>query len=333
MAFLSGSTRRGHAVLRQAEPVLAIVCPGQGAQTPGFIKPWLEVPGVRERLEEYSAAAHIDLLGHGTTSDADTIRDTAVAQPLIVGAGLAMLPALLGPEHEALPLVGLLAGHSVGEFTASAAAGVLTPAEGVTVVSNRGKAMAWAAAFQPTGMSAIVGGDPAEVEHHIERHGLTAANANGPGQVVVAGTTEQLARLFNAPPPRAKVVPLQVAGAFHTEHMAPAVPMLASAVAGIEPRDAAVDLVSNRDGQAVRHGKDVVRRLVDQVARPVRWDLVMETLVARGVTAILELPPAGTLVGLAKRGVRGAKTLALKNPDDLDAARALVTEHGRVLAA
>lgn len=314
--------------MRHAERVLAIVCPGQGAQTPGFLTSWLDVPGVRDRLESYSAAAGLDLIGHGTTSDADTIRDTAIAQPLIVGAGLATLPALLGPQHEALPLVGLLAGHSVGEFTATAAAGVVTAEEGVGLVGDRGRAMAWAAAFQPTGMSAVVGGDPAEVDRAINRHGLVAANANGPGQVVAAGTKAQLAELMAAPPPRAKVVPLQVAGAFHSHHMKPAVPMLETAAAVITPKDAAVELVSNRDGKALRYGRDVVRRLVDQVARPVRWDLVMETLVARGVTAILELPPAGTLIGLAKRGVKGAKTLALKTPDDLAAARALVAEHG-----
>jgi len=310
--------------------VLAIVCPGQGAQTPGFLTPWLEVPGVRDRLESYSAAAGVDLIGHGTTSDADTIRDTAVAQPLIVSAGLAALPALLGPQGEALPLVGLLAGHSVGEFTATAAAGVVTPEESVALVSDRGRAMAWAAAFQPTGMSAVLGGDPDEVHRAINGHGLVAANANGPGQVVAAGTKAQLAALMASAPHRAKVVPLQVAGAFHSDHMRPALPMLETAASAIRPQDATVDLVSNRDGAAVRHGRDVVRRLVDQVARPVRWDLVMETLVARGVTAILELPPAGTLVGLAKRGVKGAKTLALKTPDDLDAARALIAEHGMV---
>ena len=290
------------------------------------------MPGVRDRLEAYSAAAGLDLIGHGTKSDADTIRDTAVAQPLIVGAGLAALPALLGPDHEALPLVGLLAGHSVGEFTATAAAGVVTPEESMSLVSDRGRAMAWAAAFQPTGMSAVLGGDPADVAHAISRHGLVAANANGPGQVVAAGTKSQLERLTAAPPHRAKVVPLQVAGAFHTDHMQPAVPMLATAAAGLTPKEAAIELVSNRDGKTVRHGRDVVRRLVDQVARPVRWDLVMETLVERGVTAILELPPAGTLVGLSKRGVKGAKTLALKTPDDLAAARALVAEHGLALA-
>ena len=136
------------------------------------LTPWLEVPGVRDRLEEYSAAAGIDLIGHGPTSDAATIRDTAVAQPLIVSAGLAALPALLGPEHQALPLVSLLAGHSVGEFTATAAAGVVTPQESVALVSDRGRAMAWAASFQPTGMSAVVGGDPDEVHRAINHHGL-----------------------------------------------------------------------------------------------------------------------------------------------------------------
>ena len=307
--------------------MLAIVCPGQGSQTPGFLDPWLEVEGVRDRLGELAAAAELDLIGHGTHSDADTIKDTAVAQPLIVAAGLATVPAVLAGRAVA-DVAGVVSGHSVGELTAAALAGVLTPVEAVAVVRQRGRAMAQASAVAATGMSAVLGGEAEEVVATLERLGLTPANRNGAGQIVAAGTDRQLAALAAAPPARAKVIPLAVAGAFHTEHMAPAVGALEAAVAGVSPRDAALDLISNRDGQVVASGADVVRRLVEQVARPVRWDLVMERLAALGVTGLIELAPAGTLVGLAKRGLKGVEAVALKTPDDLPRAATLIAEHG-----
>lgn len=310
--------------------MLVIVCPGQGAQKPGFLSPWLDLPGYRDRLERLGEAAGVDLLTHGTTSDEATIKDTAVAQPLIVGAGLLTLDALLesaggGPD---LSAVGALAGHSVGEITAAAAAGVLTADDAMGLVALRGRAMAQASAVRPTGMSAVLGGDPEDVAATLAAHGLTAANANGAGQVVAAGTTEQLEALGAAPPAKARVIGLSVAGAFHTTHMEPAVDELAAHAAGLSPADARVPLVSNRDGEVVTGGREVLDRLVEQVRRPVRWDLCMERFTELGVTAILEVAPAGTLVGLAKRALPGVATLALRTPADLDKARALVAEHG-----
>ena len=307
--------------------MLVIVCPGQGSQTPGFLAPWLELPIFRERLESLSAVAGLDLVAHGTTSDAETIKDTAVAQPLIVAAGLAAVPTLF-TQDDLGASVGASAGHSVGEVTAGALAGVLTDADAMAFVRERGRGMAAASAVAPTGMSAVLGGDPAEVAQTLERHGLTAANANGAGQVVAAGTAEQLAGLSADPPAKARVIPLQVAGAFHTGHMAPAVAALGEQARGFTTSAPSVPLVSNTDGAVLRDGAEVLARLVSQVSNPVRWDLCMKTFADLGVTGLIELPPAGTLVGLAKRGLPGVETLALKTPDDLEAAQRMVREHG-----
>ncbi|TWP36340.1 acyltransferase domain-containing protein [Leekyejoonella antrihumi] len=308
--------------------MLAIVCPGQGSQSPGFLAPWLELPGFQDRLQWLSAVAGLDLVTHGTTSDADTIKDTAVAQPLIVGAGLLSLLALFEHPADGFRLVGAGAGHSVGEITAAAAAGVMSAEQAMVFVRERGRAMAQASARQPTGMSAVIGGDQAEVLTTLEKHGLTPANMNGGGQVVAAGTMDQLAQLRAEPPGRARVIPLKVAGAFHTEHMASAVEVLSGYARAISVHDTRAPLISNKDGQVVHAGGEVLRRLVGQVASPVRWDTTMETMVSMGVTGLIEIPPAGTLVGLAKRGMPGVETLALKTPDDLAKAHEMVHEHG-----
>lgn len=313
--------------------MLAIVCPGQGSQTPGFLDPWLELPGFRDRLAWLSAVADVDLVAHGTTSDADTIKDTAVAQPLIVGAGLVSLLEIFPHPAKGFAQVGVGAGHSVGEITAAAAAGVLTAEQAMVFVRERGKGMASASAVRPTGMSAVVGGNADEVLAAIAEHGLTPANMNSAGQVVAAGTMEQLAALAENPPAKARVIPLAVAGAFHTEHMAPAVETLAGYARAITTHDPRVPLISNKDGQVVRDGADVLQRLVSQVSNPVRWDITMETMTTLGVTGLIEIPPAGTLAGLAKRAMRGVELLAIKTPDDLDKAHAMIREHAGEQAA
>lgn len=275
-------------------------------------------------MASLSEIAGIDLTAHGTTSDGETIKDTAVAQPLIVAAGLVAAKSLFDVELGTLPVI--LAGHSVGEITASALAGVLTEQEAMTFVRERANSMAAAAAVTPTGMSAVVGGDPAEVMAAIEASGATPANVNGAGQTVAAGTFEQLKALADNPPAKARVIPLKVAGAFHTSHMSPAVSALESLKPGLKPQKPQVPLLSNFDGREVTDGGAAVESLIAQVSRPVRWDLCMETLVQRGVTGVIELAPAGTLAGLAKRGMPGVKTVAVKTPDDLTAALALFAE-------
>ncbi|MFI9598485.1 ACP S-malonyltransferase [Streptomyces sp. NPDC004069] len=302
--------------------MLVLVAPGQGAQTPGFLTPWLELPGAADRVAAWSDAIGLDLVHYGTQADADAIRDTAVAQPLLVAAGLLSAAALGDTGADAV------AGHSVGEITAAAFAGVLDDLSALTLVRRRGLAMAEAAAITETGMSALLGGDPDVSTAHLLKLGLTPANVNGAGQIVAAGTMEQLAALNEDMPEGVrKVIPLKVAGAFHTRHMAPAVEKLAEAAKALSPADPKITYVSNKDGRPVHSGDEVVERLVGQVANPVRWDLCMETFKELGATALIEVCPGGTLTGLARRALPGVKTLALKTPDDLDAARELITEH------
>ncbi|KMS73463.1 ACP S-malonyltransferase [Streptomyces viridochromogenes] len=309
--------------------MLVLVAPGQGAQTPGFLTPWLELPGAADRVAAWSDAIGLDLAHYGTQADADAIRDTSVAQPLLVAAGI-LSAAALGAEAfaaDAAGAPGAVAGHSVGEFTAAAFAGVLDDTAALTLVRKRGLAMAEAAAITETGMSALLGGDPETSVAHLEKLGLTPANINGAGQIVAAGTMEQLAALNEDKPEGVrKVVPLKVAGAFHTHHMGPAVEKLAEAAKEFVAADPKLTYVSNKDGKAVATGAEVLERLVGQVANPVRWDLCMETFKELGVTALIEVCPGGTLTGLAKRALPGVKTLALKTPDDLDAARELIAE-------
>ncbi|WP_392670273.1 ACP S-malonyltransferase [Streptomyces sp. LN785] len=301
--------------------MLVLVAPGQGAQTPGFLTPWLDLPGATDRIAAWSDAIGLDLAHYGTKADADEIRDTAVAQPLLVAAGLLSAAAL-----DASPVV--VAGHSVGEITAAALAGVLDDEAALRLVRTRGLAMADAAAVTETGMAALLGGDPEVTVPHLEKLGLTPANVNGGGQIVAAGTAAQIAALTEDMPEGVRrVVPLKVAGAFHTHHMAPAVDRLREAAAALKVSDPVVTYVSNADGRTVDTGAEVVSRLVGQVANPVRWDLCMETFKALGVTTLIEACPGGTLTGLAKRALPGVRTLALKTPDDLDAARALIAEH------
>ena len=312
--------------------MLLLAAPGQGAQAPGFLAEWLELPGFADRLGTLSELAGCDLIRCGTTADAEEIRDTAIAQPLLVAAAVTAAAELLGGADQADELadaalaagVGATAGHSVGELAAGAIAGTLSAEDAVRLVRVRGQAMAQAAAAELTGMTAVLGGDEQDVLASIEAHGLTPANVNGAGQIVAAGTLEQLAAFAADPPPRTRLRPLSVAGAFHTSHMAPAVDALRAAADGMAVRSPRLALLSNRDGAVVRSGGDWMERIVTQVSAPVRWDRCMQAMADLGVTALIELPPAGTLTGLARRALPGVKTVALKTPGDLEQARAML---------
>jgi [acyl-carrier-protein] S-malonyltransferase len=308
--------------------VLVIVAPGQGAQTPGFLRPWLEDPTFAERLHWLSAVSGLDLAHYGADADTETIRDTAVAQPLIVASGLLAALTLFPHPTDAFRRVGAAAGHSVGEITAAAGVGVISAEQAMVFVRERGKAMADASARTPTGMTALLGGDRDDVLAKLKEHGLTAANDNGPGQLVAAGTLEQLSHLADDPPGGARLIPLSVAGAFHTVHMAPAVESLARYARSISTHDPRSRLLSNRDGQVVHDGRDVLARLVAQVSTPVRWDLCMQSMADIGVTGILEMPPAGTLTGIVRRTLKGVETFAFKGPEQLEDARQFVDKHG-----
>ncbi|MGZ0710785.1 ACP S-malonyltransferase (plasmid) [Coraliomargarita sp. W4R53] len=298
------------------------VFPGQGSQSPGFLAPWLELDGARERLESYSEFAGVDLIAAGTEWDAERIRDTQVAQPLIVAASLLSWHALADRSE-----IGGVAGHSVGEFAAAAAAGILTDEEALRLVGIRGRAMATAAAQHATGMSAVIGGDETSIMARLEELQLTAANYNGGGQLVVAGTLAALAQLSATPPEKTRVIPLAVAGAFHTQFMAPAVETLRAAATDIAITNPTTSIWTNNDGSIVSDGNAFVELLVAQVASPVRWDLCMSAFAEAEVSGIVELTPAGTLTGLAKRALRGVPAVAVKTPDDLEAAAVLLSAH------
>jgi [acyl-carrier-protein] S-malonyltransferase len=305
--------------------VIAVLAPGQGSQTPGMLAPWLELPGVPEQLARFSELSGLDLQRLGTTADADEIKDTAVTQPLIVALGLVAAAQLQFGDI-------VTAGHSIGEVTAAAVAGSLTPDDAVAFAARRGAEMAAACAATPTSMAAVLGGDPDEVVGAIVNAGLTPANRNGAGQIVAAGDLPAVTKLIENPPPGVRVRPLQVAGAFHTAFMAPAEANLRPVAARLAPQDPRQILLSNADGTSVADGRTVLARLVAQVTRPVRWDLCLNTLRALGVSAVIELPPAGTLTGIAKRELPGVELLALKTPDDLAKAQALLDsrpEHGQ----
>lgn len=303
---------------------VVIVAPGQGSQTPGFLDPWLAESHFATHLEELSDAAGVDLGRHGTVSDADTIRDTAVAQPLIVGASLISLAAVLDGGRR--DKIAGIAGHSVGEVAAAAGAGILGEADAMRFVAARGRAMADAAARTETGMSAVIGSKEDELLTALEPLGLSPANMNGGGQIVVAGELHALAALQANPPAGARVIPLQVAGAFHTRFMEPAVDTMREVASGMATAAPTLRIWTNRDGSTVGDGARFLDLLVGQIASPVRWDRVMESFGAAGVTGLIELSPAGALVGLAKRALKGLPTVAVKTPDDIPAAHALIDQ-------
>ncbi|MFC9995899.1 ACP S-malonyltransferase [Nocardia sp. NPDC127526] len=296
--------------------MIALLAPGQGSQTPGMLTPWLELPGATDRIALWSKASGLDLLRLGTTATAEEITDTAVTQPLVVAAALLAFAEI---PQESLPADTIVAGHSVGELAAAAVAGVISADDAVALAALRGAEMAKACALEPTGMSAVLGGDEAVVLARLEELGLIPANRNAVGQIVAAGKLGALEELAANPPEKARVRALPVAGAFHTAFMAPAQDAVTEAVSKIVPGEPTRVLLSNFDGQPVASGQDAIEKLAAQVTRPVRWDLCTETIRAAGVSAVAELPPAGTLVGIAKRELKGTPNLALKTPADLPA--------------
>lgn len=309
--------------------VLAIVAPGQGAQTPGFLTPWLQLPTFAARLAWLSTVANLDLVHYGTVADAEAIRDTAVAQPLLVAAGMLAAIELFPSPAEGIRVTGVAAGHSVGEITVAASTGVMSAEQAMVFVRERGLGMAEASAQAPTGMSAVVGGDKEEVLAAIEACGLTPANNNGLGQIVAAGLMENLAKLAANPPAKARVVPLSVAGAFHTEYMAAGQDRLGKFTSAISTHDPRVRVLSNADGEVIHDGRNFLKRLVAQITVPVRWDLCMQSMADLGVTGLLELPPAKTLTGIAKRNLPGVELFNLNTPDQLADAREFVARHSQ----
>ena len=301
--------------------MLAIIAPGQGSQTPGMLNSWIQDPSLKEQLISWSDAIGLDLLHLGINADADEIKDTANAQPLIVATSLLAAHAL------GIKQFAVTSGHSVGELAAAALSGAISEIDALRIVRARGIEMAKAATAATAGMSAVLGGDRAEVLSAIAALDLVAANDNGAGQIVAAGDLEALSQLGENPPAGARVRALAVAGAFHTQFMQPAVEPLRELTSSISTHDVLIQVISNKDGQVVTDGTQVLDRIVNQIANPVRWDLCMETMKSIGITGVIELPPAGTLVGLLKRAASEIETFALKSADDLDAAREFAGRH------
>lgn len=301
--------------------MLAIIAPGQGSQTPGMFNSWIQDPTLKDLVISWSDSIGLDLLHLGTVADAEEIKDTANAQPLIVAA------SLLGAQALGIKNYAVTSGHSVGEIAAAALSGAITHGDALTLVRSRGVEMSKAAVASPSGMSAVLGGDRTDVLAAISALDLIAANDNGTGQIVAAGQLQALATLGENPPAGARVRALSVAGAFHTQFMQPAVEPLRVLASTMSTQPVLIQVISNKDGQVVTDGSEVLTRIVNQIANPVRWDLCMETLKSLGVTGVIELPPAGTLVGLLKRAASEIETFALKSADDLDAAREFAGRH------
>ncbi|WP_019699153.1 ACP S-malonyltransferase [Mycobacterium avium] len=298
--------------------MIALLAPGQGSQTEGMLSPWLELDGAADQLALWSKASGLDLVRLGTTASTEEITDTAVPQPLVVAATLL--------AHQELTRRGLLAdadlvvaGHSVGEIAAYAIAGVMAADDAVALAATRGAEMAKACAVEPTGMSAVLGGDEAEVLARLEQLDLFPANRNAAGQIVAAGSLAALEKLAEDPPAKARVRALGVAGAFHTKYMASALDGYAAAAAAVQTAEPTATLLSNRDGKPVASAAAAMEALVAQLTQPVRWDLCTATLRELEVAAAVEFPPAGTLTGIAKRELRGVSARAVKSPADLDA--------------
>ena len=305
--------------------MFALLAPGQGAQTPGFLTPWLEDPTSRALMENWSRLVDLDLIRLGTLGDADEIRETSHAQPLLVAAGLISSMQTFAGENISFDF---FAGHSVGEITAASLAQSIDGDSAMTLVNVRGRAMSAAATGSNTGMSAVLGGEREVVVAALVALGLTPANENGGGQIVAAGSLPALAALAENPPAGSRVRPLQVSGAFHTSVMEPAIVKLADAAREITVSDPLAPVISNRDGAIITGGDELIARIVGQVSGPVRWDLCMETLASNGVTGVIEVAPGGTLTGLFKRAQPGIELFAIKTPDDIDGAREFARKHG-----
>jgi [acyl-carrier-protein] S-malonyltransferase len=305
--------------------LIVLTCPGQGAQTPGFLVPWLELAPFRQEIEKYSEILEMDLIHFGTEADAETIKDTKIAQPLIVAASMASHALLVEALNDDSLFAGV-AGHSVGEIAAAKIAGVLNIEAALKFVNARGQQMARAATLEASSMAAVVGGEQEIVIDHLSNMGLFAANYNGKGQIVAAGSSSKIQELIATPPPGTRGVGLAVAGAFHTSFMETAKVELGSLASSIRTENPKLLLWSNSDGAKVDSGDKFLELLINQVSNPVRWDLTMESMVSYGVTAVIELLPGGTLTGIAKRAMPGVATMALKSPEDIEKAAAFVRE-------
>jgi [acyl-carrier-protein] S-malonyltransferase len=297
--------------------VISIACPGQGSQTPGFFEPWLAIPTFKKQIDKSSEILGIDLIHFGTVADQDAIRDTKIAQPLIVAAGIASFLVLKERLGEKLA-VSATAGHSVGEITSAYVAGIFDDQTALKFVQKRGNEMAQASSLAESSMAAVVGGEQESVLADLAARGLSAANYNGTGQIVAAGSKEKVVDMVANPPAGTRVIQLQVAGAFHTEFMESARAPLAEYSQSVQVKDPDILIWTNKDGSSVAEGSKFLDLLVNQVSNPVRWDKTMDSMTNAGVSLLIELLPGGALSGIAKRSMPNTVAIPVKTPADLD---------------
>ena len=297
--------------------MISIACPGQGSQTPGFFEPWLEIPVFKQQIKKSSEILGLDLIHFGTVADQNAIRDTKIAQPLIVAAGIASFLALQERIGEKLS-VSATAGHSVGEITSAYVAGIFDDETALKFVQKRGNEMAQASSLAESSMAAVVGGEHEGVLADLAARGLSAANYNGAGQIVAAGSKELIVELVANAPAGTRVIQLQVAGAFHTSFMESARAPLAEYSQSVEAKDPNILIWTNRDGSSVAEGSKFLDLLVNQVSNPVRWDKTMDSMTDAGVSLMIELLPGGALSGIAKRSMPNTVAIPVKTPADLD---------------
>lgn len=295
--------------IRRSPLRVAAVFPGQGSFAVGCTAAWRD-DDPDDVLGAVSAAAGFDVLAEGERED--TGRSTRRGQPVLLAASLAAWSAVVRAGVRPV----LVAGHSLGEHAAAAAAGVLSVPAIARVVAARGRAMAEACTTAPGGMGALVKLDPDAVEAlAADVDGLTVANDNAPGQVVVSGAPDALERARALAEARGgRLLPLDVEGPFHSPAMTDAVPSVRAAVAPETVTDPAVPVVSGSLVRVLRSAADVVASLVDGILAPVRWREVQLLLAAEGVTDLVEVGPGRVLAGLAKRTVPDLRVHSAATP-------------------
>ena len=307
--------------------MISFTFPGQGSQKPAMGDAWTDHPSW-ELVEEASAAAGRDLAHLLLRADAEELKATRNAQLSTFVVSLIVLDAVerLGVEPS------VVAGHSLGEYTALVASGALAFEDGVRLVAERGEAMQEAADAREGTMAAVLGLDDDLVEMACARidGDVWVANYNAPGQVVIAGSPDGVDGASAAAKDLGakRILSMAVSGAFHTPFMAPARDRLRAAVASVDLRAPDLPVYANVDARPHTAGDEWAGLLGAQLCSPVRWRQTLHRLEEAGVTTFVELGPGAVLTGMAKRTVTGARTLSVSTPTELDKLIETLAVHG-----
>ncbi len=306
--------------------MLALVAPGQGSQSVGMLAPWVADSQTKDLVESWSELISVDLLKLGQLGTAEEIKSTDIAQLLIFITSY--LSSLALDLRNAKDSSIVYAGHSVGEFAAYSLAGTFEVDQALRLVAKRGQAMLSATkVFSKTGMSAVLGGNKEEVLSYLREFDLIPANINSNGQIIAAGSLENLERLSSSPLEGTRIRPLEVSAAFHTKFMEPAVSQFTEIFKTLSVNSPRQIVLSNKNGERLSKPTDIMENLIQQVISPVRWDLCQAKMVELGVTGMLELAPGGTLCGIAKKEIPNVETFAIKSPEDIQGANDFIRKH------